>query len=156
MLVALPLLLAGGYGIAVPPRVPCRSAVLLALAAGALVAGFLWDARGGMLRMPDGWTSRLPGYPGSLVEAEACSETSGGASFRTLRGGGRGVTSIVGYERALREAGLPSNRFLASCPALGVDCSSYRAASLEILECYADATKSVVRVRYGAPACPPK
>jgi hypothetical protein len=61
---------------------------------------------------------------------------------------------VVGYERALVEAELPSNRFATSCPALGVDCSLYRAASLEIVECYADETKAVARVRYGATACP--
>ncbi|MBL8607272.1 MAG: hypothetical protein JNL38_08130 [Myxococcales bacterium] len=154
-LVALPLMLVGSYHLAIPPRAPARAAALLALAACALTAALAWGALDPAARGPAGWPARLPRYPGRLIAAEPCDESSGGATFRPLRSGGKGrAPGVVGYERALVEAELPSNRFATSCPALGVDCSLYRAASLEIVECYADETKAVARVRYGATACP--
>lgn len=151
---ALPLMIIGCYLLAIPPRSPGRGARYLALAAAAIVVGFVWDLFRPDNRTPSGWTSQLPRYPGVLIEAEPCSETSGGAIFRTHRARRRGeLPHTVTYESALHDAELPSSRFQATCPALGIDCMVYRAATFEILECYSDGSKSVAHVRYGAKVC---
>jgi hypothetical protein len=104
---ALPLMLVGTYTLVFPTRGRGRALVFLGLAAVAFVAGFVRDSRVPGNYRPAGWSSSLPQYPGLLVEAQACGETEGGGTFRTLSGGGKGRLPVaVTYERALREAGI--------------------------------------------------
>lgn len=155
MVAAVPLFIWGSYALFFStPRRP-RAAVPLVLGALALLAGFVRDVRLPGNQLPTGWSPNLPRYPGVLAEAEVCNAKSGGATFRTLRMGGKNHASgVVSYARSLKAAGLPSEGFVAECPLMRADCTGYKVGALHVIECYADPAKTAVRVRYGTSPCP--
>lgn len=130
-----------------------RIALPWGLAAACLGYGSL-AARGSVAnRTPDGWSKKVPRYPGALLSADKCSEYECAATYAATRSEIEGKKRIERYDTAHITARLPAQGWPATCPSLGRKCRIYAVADVRLLECL-DAAENTVLVRYGSQPCP--